>query len=147
MLLKKTVYDKLAAKVNINTSGFVLKTKYDIVKSDLEKKINETDKKTPNTSELVKKTDCNAKTAEIEGKILSISGLPTSAALTAVENKIPKVNNLVKKTDYDAKVSDIESKYFTMADYNKFTSQTLDAKIKQKGLADKSAICWIYKQC
>ena len=97
MLLKKTVYDKLAAKVNINTSGFVLKTKYDIVKSDLEKKINETDKKTPNTSELVKKTDCNAKTAEIEGKILSISGLPTSAALTAVENKIPKVNNLVKK--------------------------------------------------
>ena len=34
-----------------------------------------------------------------------------------------------------------------MADYNKFTSQTLDAKIKQKGLADKSAICWIYKQC
>ena len=30
MLLKKTVYDKLVAKVNtIDTSGFVLKTKYD----------------------------------------------------------------------------------------------------------------------
>ena len=29
-MLNKTVYDKLAAKVNnIDTSGFVLKTKYD----------------------------------------------------------------------------------------------------------------------
>ena len=27
-----------------------------------------------------------------------------------------------------------------MADYNKFTSQTLDAKIKQKESVDKSAI-------
>ena len=37
-LLKKTVYDKLAAKViNIDTSGFVLKTKYDTDKSSLEK--------------------------------------------------------------------------------------------------------------
>ena len=37
---KKTVYDKSIAKVrNIDTSGFVLKTKYDTDKSDLEKKI------------------------------------------------------------------------------------------------------------
>ena len=33
------------------------------------------------------KTYCNAKIAEIEGKIPSISGLATSAALTAVEKK------------------------------------------------------------
>ena len=40
------MYDKLVAKVNIiDTSGFVLKTKYDIDKSDLQKKISETDKK------------------------------------------------------------------------------------------------------
>ena len=60
--------------------------------------------------------------------------------MTVVENKITDVKNLVKKTDYDAKILDIESKYFTTADYKKFTSQTLDAKIKQKGLVDKSAI-------
>ena len=37
---KKTVYDKLVAKVNtIDTSGFVLKTKYDTDKSELEKKL------------------------------------------------------------------------------------------------------------
>ena len=51
--------------------------------------------------------------------------------MTAIENKIPDVSNLVKKkTDYDAKILDTESKYFTTADYNKFTSQTLDANIK-----------------
>ena len=39
MLLKKTVYDKLVAKVNnINTSDFVLKTKYQTDKKELEKK-------------------------------------------------------------------------------------------------------------
>ena len=38
-VVKKTVYDKLVAKVNnIDTSEFVLKTKYDADKSELEKK-------------------------------------------------------------------------------------------------------------
>ena len=45
---KKTVYDELVAKVNnIDISGFVLKTKYDADKSDLEKKISDTEKKDP----------------------------------------------------------------------------------------------------
>ena len=48
-VVKKTVYDKLVAKVNsIDTSGFVLKTKYDTGKSELENKI-------PDTGGLVKK--------------------------------------------------------------------------------------------
>ena len=43
---KKTVYDKLVAKVhNIDTTRFVLKTTYDTDKSDLEKEIIDTDKK------------------------------------------------------------------------------------------------------
>ena len=47
--VKKTVYDKLVAKVNgIDTSAFVLKTKYDTNKSEIENKI-------PDTSGLVKK--------------------------------------------------------------------------------------------
>ena len=66
--------------------------------------------------------------------------MATTAALTPVENKIPFVSNLVNKTDYGAKISNIESKYFTATDYNKFNSQTLDAKIKQKELVDKSTI-------
>ena len=74
-VVKKTVYDKLAAKVNsIDTSVFVLKTNYD------------RDKSTYNT-----------KITEIEGKTPSISDLATNAALTAVENKIPNISSLVKK--------------------------------------------------
>ena len=90
-VVKKTVCDKLVAKVNsTDTSGFVLKTNYDTDKKKLENKI-------PDTSDLVKKTDYNAKITEIEDKIQSISGLSTNAALTVVENKIPNINSLVKK--------------------------------------------------
>ena len=49
MLLKKTVYDKSGARVkNIDTSDSVLKTKYNIDKSELQNKI-------PDTSGLAKK--------------------------------------------------------------------------------------------
>ena len=48
-VVKKDVYDKLVAKVNnIGTSGFVLKTKYDADKTELENK-------TPDTSALLKR--------------------------------------------------------------------------------------------
>ena len=65
--------DKLDANVNdIDTNGFVSKTKYDTYKADLEKKIT-------NISEFVKKKQI------------------TTSALTADENKIPDVSTLVKK--------------------------------------------------
>ena len=54
--------------------------------------------------------------------------------------KIISVSGLVKKTDYDAKIKDIERKYFSTTDYNKFTSDVLDVKIKQKELVNKSDI-------
>ena len=83
ILLKKTAYDKLVAKVNsIVTSAFLLKTKYEIL----------------DASGIVRKTDYNTKITEIEGKILNISSLATNAALTAVENKIPNISSLVKKS-------------------------------------------------
>ena len=130
--VKKTEYNKLVGKVdNIDTTGFVLKTKYDTGKSDLEKKISDVDKKIPDTSSLVKKTDYNSKITEVEGKIPSISGLATSSALTAVENKIPNVSNLVKKTDYNTKISEIEKeiidhnhgKYITTPEFNRLTAE------------------------
>ena len=61
-LSKKTVYDKLVTKLNnVDTSEFVLETKYVTDKSDLEKKISDANKKSPDISELVKKRNCNAK--------------------------------------------------------------------------------------
>ena len=89
-VVKKGVYDKLVAKVNnIDTSGFVLKTKCDTDKSILNNKI-------PGTSSLVKKSDYNSKITEREGKIPDIGNLATKAALTTVENKIPNVANCNK---------------------------------------------------
>ena len=88
---KKTVYNKLVAKVdNIHASDFILKTKYNADKTELENKIS-------NTSGLVKKIDYNTKITELESKIPNISNLATKTALTSIENKIPSVGNLVKK--------------------------------------------------
>ena len=110
-VIKKTEYKKLVTKVdNIDTTNFVIKTKYEKDGSDFEDKISEIDKKIPDVSGLVKKTDFNTKATEIEGKIPSITGLATNSELTAVENKIPDVSSLVKKTDYNIKISDIEKK-------------------------------------
>ena len=48
-VVKKAVYDKLSAKVNnIDTSDFILKTRYQTDKTELEKRI-------PDVSDLVKK--------------------------------------------------------------------------------------------
>ena len=83
---KKSTYNKLVAKVNnIDTSGFVLKTKYNADKTELERK-------NPNMADFVKK----AKLTELESTIPDISNLATKTALTTVENKIPNVSNLVK---------------------------------------------------
>ena len=55
-VVKKTVYDKLIAKVNnIGTSGFVLKTKYNEDKSVVKKKISDADKKFLILVDLLKK--------------------------------------------------------------------------------------------
>ena len=59
--------------------------------------IKQLEKKIPDTSGIIKKTDCNAKNTEIEGKMPSNCGLATHAALTSVENKMPNNSSLVKK--------------------------------------------------
>ena len=130
-VVKKDVYDKLVTNVNaiplndIDTSRFVLKTKYDRDKSELENKV-------PDTSGLVEKTGYNTKIAKIGGKIPDISNLATKNPLTIVENKIPSVSNLatkkaltnvenkildvnslVKKTNYNTKVVEIDTKLST----------------------------------
>ena len=88
--VKKTVFDKLVVKVNsIDTSRFALKTNYDTDKKELENKI-------PVIVVFLKRQITMLKSLK-QGKIPSISGLTTNAALTVVENKIPNINSLVKK--------------------------------------------------
>ena len=122
-VFKKAVYDELAVKVNhIDTSDFVLKTKYQTDKAELEKKISD-------VTNLVKKR----KLTELENKIPDVSNSATTNALTAVETKIPSVSNLVKKTDYDTKITEIEKKftdhnrdkYITTPEFNTLAANVL----------------------
>ena len=122
-VVKKTVYDQLVAKVNnINTSDFVLKTKYQTDKTKLQKKV-------PDVTYFVKKT----KLTELENKIPDVSNLATKTALTAVKNKIPSVSNLVNKTDYNTKITEVENKlnnhnhdkYIDTSEFNKLAADVL----------------------
>ena len=133
-VVKKDVCDKLVAKVNnIDTSDFVLKTKYQTDKTELEKEIAD-------VSNLVKKT----KLLELENKIPDVSSLATK--LTAVENKIPSVINLVKKTEYNTKITDIENKlnnqnhdkYITTPEFNTLAADAFNARLTQANLIIKT---------
>ena len=76
-VVKKTVYYKLAVKVsNTDTSEFVLKTKYQTGKTELEKKI-------PDVTDFVKKKNL----IELEDKIPDVSTLATKTALSAVQKQ------------------------------------------------------------
>ena len=139
-VVKKTVYDKLTAKVNnINTSGLVKNTDYNT-------KITEIEDKIPDSSSFVKKTDCNTKITEIEGKIPGISGLATKTALTTVENKIPSITGLVKKTDYNTKITDVENivnnhnhdKYVATSESNTLAANVFNTRLAQANLMTKN---------
>ena len=158
-VIKKTVYDKLVAKVNkINTSDFVLKTNFNTKLTGLENKI-------PNTNGLVKKTYYNTKITEIENKIPDVSGLATKTALTTVENKIPSITNLatktalttvenkihsitglVKKTGYNTKITDIENilnnhnhdKYVATSEFNTLAANVFNARLAQANVITKT---------
>ena len=111
-VVKKVVYDKLAAKVNnIDSNAFVLKTKYQTDETELENKIHD-------VSDIVKKT----KLTELENKIPDISSLATKTALMAVENEIPSVSSLIKKTDYYTKISELEKKFTDHNHYKHITT-------------------------
>ena len=118
-VVKKDVYDKFVAKVNsIDTSEFVLKTKYDTDKSELENKI-------PDTSGLIQKTSYGAKISEIEDKIPDVSNLVTKTALTTVENKIPSVSSLVKKQIITPKLQKLKTNLIIIIMINILTLKNL----------------------
>ena len=99
----------------------------------------------PDTSGLVKKTDYDAKIADIEDKIPDVTNLATKAALTTVENKISNVSSLVKKTDYDTKITEIKNKlnnhnhdkYIDTQEFNKLAADVFSVKIAQANLITK----------
>ena len=134
--VKKAVHDKLAAKVNhIDTSTFVLKTKYQTEKTELEKKI-------PDVTDPVKET----KLTELENKIPDVSSLATKTALTAVENKIADVSSLVKKQIMTQKLVSLKKrltyhnhdKYITTPEFNTLTGDVFSSRLAQANVITKT---------
>ena len=113
---KKTVYSKLKTKVHLlykeipDPPTLIHINQYNTVKQSLEEKNEDVDKRIPDISGSVTTTVLNTK-------------------IKGVKKKIPDLPGLVKKTDSDDKILEIEGKYFTNTDYNKSTSDILDAKI------------------
>ena len=76
----------------------------------------------------------------------NLTNLATTGALTAIENKIPSISSLVKKTDYNIKINEIEKKstdhnhdkYITTSEFNKFTKDILDLRLKWANVAIKT---------
>ena len=138
---KKTVYDKLDAKVNnIDTSNFVLKTKYQTAKTELEKKI-------PDLTDFVKKT----KLTEKENKIPDVSSLATKTALIVVENKIPSVSSIVRKQLMTQKTvrlkknlliiimaNNYHGKYIATPECNTLAASAFNARLAQANLITKT---------
>ena len=95
-----------------------------MVYNDLVKKV---------TNEFVKKTDYDDKITEIEGQLPSITSLATTTSLIAVKNAITSVNDIYNKIK-------IDNLCITLTDYNKFTKDTVDTKLKQAKLGTKCDI-------
>ena len=135
-VVKRAVYEKLAAKVNnIDTSDFVLKTKYQTDIAELETKF-------PDVTDFVKKR----KLTELENNIRDVSSSATKTALTTVENEIPDVSSLVKKTDYNTKIIEIEKKltdhdhgkYLTTPEFNTLAASAFYTRLTQANLITKT---------
>ena len=128
---KLEVDKKVPAPFNLSKLSDTVKN--DVVKNDVyNAKIKIIEDKMPEITNLATYASLNAQIKKVEIEIPIITNLATIAALTTVENKIPNVSDLIKKADYDVKISEMESKYFATSDYNKFTSNTLDANITTK---------------
>ena len=108
--------------------------KYDTDKSDLEKKLSD-------TNGLFQKQTIMSKVVNQTAKCLTLLVF-TNSALNTVENKIPNAISLVKRTDYNAKVNEIEKKvtdqnhdkYVTTPELNTLTAENVAARLAQANL-------------
>ena len=118
---------KVLKTKTVDISNFVTRTKFSTDTNALDDKIDKVDKKIPDVTSFVKKTDFDSKITEVEGKITNISGLATNSSLTAVENKIPDITSLITKTDFDVKLKNISDRVTN----NKSKDLRLDNELKK----------------
>ena len=142
--VKKVDFSPLKIKVDdIDTSNFVLKSKFENYVKDLDDKTDKLNENIPDITNLATKSSINSllptstfnsKITEVEnkiktadGKIPDTSNLTTKTELTSVGNKIPSTDGFVKKTDYATEITSIKKDYVTNA---AFDSKINDLKIQ-----------------
>ena len=154
-VIKKTESNGLVCKINnIDTTGFVLKTKYDTDIREINKTIRKGNgaaskddldavkNKIPNVSGFLLTSVFNSKITEVENKIPDIKNLASKSELTNVENKIRDVSNLFSKTEYATKISKIKNDYVTNVSLNaryKDLVQKATFESKLKKVDDKTS--------
>ena len=161
-VVKKTEHNTLKNKVDaIDTSTFVLRTKFTTDTNALDDKIDKIENKIPDISGLATKSSVTRLITEqedytdkvkkkipdisglaskteltaVENKIPDVSGLASASALTAVENKIPDITSLITKTDFDAKLKNISYRVTN----NKSKDLLLDNELKKN-----KNTCWFF---
>ena len=142
--VKKVDFSPLKIKVDdIDTSNFVLKSKFENYVKDLDDKTDKLNENIPDITNLATKSSINSllptstfnsKITEVEnkiktadGKIPDTSNLTTKTELTSVGNKIPSTDGFVKKTDYATEITSTKKDYVTNA---AFDSKINDLKIQ-----------------
>ena len=103
----------------IDTSGFAIKTQFNIDKSDQEKKINDADQKIPDISGFIKNTDLFVKKKDVPWAVCTVYFRKTSVQPAMVENRMKKKHT----TPY--KYNTLYKKYFSFYTHRLQTLKSL----------------------
>ena len=103
-VVQRTVYDKLATKVNsikiLSSSGLFTGIQY-----DSEKKMEDVNKNIPSVTGLIINIALNTKATDIENKIPDLINLTAKAALntkaTHIENTIPDTSHFINHQEFN----------------------------------------------
>ena len=97
----------------------------------------------PDITKLATKTIFNAEINEVKGEILNITNLTTTSGLIIIDMKVTSVSNFVKKSN--TKINEVEKKitddnhdkYINTLEFNKFTKENSDLRLKQENQTNK----------
>ena len=99
--------------------------------------------KVPDITKLATKTISNAEINEVKGEIPNITNLTTTSGLIIIDMKVTSISNFVKKSN--TKINEVEKKitddnhdkYINTLEFNKFTKENSDLRLKQENQTNK----------
>ena len=145
----KSKVDRLDVPVPVDLSKLTDVVKNNVVKKDVyNAKIKNIEDNIPDITNLATKTTLNTKIKEVKVKYLVLLTQLLKLLLMPMKIKYLVLVIQLKKTDYNTKVNEIEKKitdhyhdkYITTPEFNKFTAEIFDLRLKHANLASKGVI-------